>query len=155
MKKSGTMDVRQDAEKSHVQISDLPLEIVDLREHAVPGSTDGEGLIASSSRRGAVALLSEVKRPLSKYRHFGIGHDGEDEEEMVAHPARTTRGHNDPISEPKTPKQHSPTLPPSRTPAQRSNMSHRFKLPSVNEIDGLALPTDASLQSEVSEPTGL
>jgi len=154
IKRSGMMDVRQDAD--NVQISDLPLEVVDLREHIVSRSTDGDGSVASSSRHGAVALLSEdpleafiYRRSLSRYRHSETGHDGEGGEEVVA---RTTRlgGHDERIAEPATPKQQTPTLPPSRIPAQHSNVSHKFKLPSVNENDGLAL---FSLQSEVSELT--
>jgi hypothetical protein len=42
-------------------------------------------------------------------------------------------------------------LHPTKTPAQRSNMSYKSKLPSVNYNDGLAFPA-TSMQSEVSEP---
>jgi hypothetical protein len=79
------------------------------------------------------------------------GHIGEEEEE-VAHAAWTTSERDETTSEPGTSRQRPATLP-SKVPAQRSNVSHRFKLPSVNDNDGLALPTDASLQSQVSEPT--
>jgi hypothetical protein len=61
-------------------------------------------------------------------------------------------GHDEPISEPETPKQRPAALHPTKTPAQRSNVSHKYMLPSVNHSDGVALPTDTSMQSEVSEP---
>jgi hypothetical protein len=123
-----------------------------LREHTASESTDVS--FALPSRRGAVALpsadtLEVIEGPLSRYRHSKAGHDGEGEEE-VAHFARTAGGHDEPISEPETPKQRHAVLHPTKTPAQRSNVSHWSTLPSVNHSDGLALPTDTSMQSEVS-----
>jgi hypothetical protein len=129
-----------------------------LREDTTSESTDG--LIALPSRPSlrAVALPSEdtlkvVKGSLSRYRHSEAGHDGEGEEEEVAHVPRTPGGgHDEPISEPETPKQRPAALHPTETPAQHNNVSHKPMLPSVNHSDGLALPTDTSMQSEVSEP---
>jgi hypothetical protein len=130
------------------------LEIVDLREHTTSESTDG--LIALPSRRSAIALPSEntpevVKGSLSAYRHSKAGQDGEGEEEEVTHAPRTAAVHNEPISDPETPKQRPAALHPTKTPAQRSNVSHKSTLTSVNQSDGVALPTDTSTQSEVSE----
>ena len=131
------------------------MEIVDLREHIASESTDG--LIVLSPRRRAVALPSEdslevVEGTLSRYRHSKAGHNGEGEEEEVAHAARTAGGHDEPIPEQETPKQRPTALHPNKTPAQRINVSHKPTVPSVNHSDGLALPTDSSMQSEVSEP---
>ena len=116
-----------------MQISDLPLEMVDLREHTA--------LLPKP-----FALLSEdtiefFKGALSRYRHPEAGHIGE-VEEGVAHAARTASERNETISEPGTPKQRSATLPLSKTPAESN-------LPFVSNGDGLALPTDASVQSVV------
>jgi len=135
-----------DADKGHVQICVLPLEIVDLREHTASESTDG--LIALPSRRRAVALqsgdtLEVVEGSLSRYRHSKAGHYGEGEEEEVVHAARTAGGPDEPISEPETPKQRPAALDPTKTPAQRSNVSHKSTLPSVNHGDG-------SMQSEAA-----
>jgi len=143
-----------DADKGHVQISSgLLLEIVDLREHTTSESTDG--LIALPSRRSAIALPSEntpevVKGSLSAYRHSKAGQDGEGEEEEVTHAPRTAAVHNEPISDPETPKQRPAALHPTKTPAQRSNVSHKSTLTSVNQSDGVALPTDTSTQSEAA-----
>jgi hypothetical protein len=125
-----------------------------LREHTASESTDG--LIALPSRCRAVALqsgdtLEVVEGSLSRYRHSKAGHYGEGEEEEVVHAARTAGGHDEPISEPETPKQRPAALDPTKTPAQRSNVSHKSTLHSVDHSDGLALPTDTSMQSEVSE----
>jgi hypothetical protein len=105
--------------------------------------------------RKPFALLSEdtlefFKGSLSRYRHPEAGHIGEEEE--VAHAARTASERDETISEPGTPKQRPATLPFSKTPAECSNVSPESKLPSVSDGDDLALPTDTSLQSEVSEP---
>jgi len=104
--------------------------------------------------RRPFALLSDdtlefFKGSLSRNRHFKVDHNGE-EEGVVAHAARRAHERDKPISELETPKHRPATLPPSKTPAQRSNVS---KPPSVNHRDGLALPT--SLQSGVSNPTEL
>jgi hypothetical protein len=135
------------------------LEIVDLREHTASGST--EGLTASSSRRRAASPPPEntpevVKGSLSGFRYSKAGHDGEEEEGKVAHAPRTVRvgAQDEPIFESEAPEQRPAALHPTKTPAQRSNMSHESKLPSVNYNDGIALPT-TSMQSEVSEPTEL
>ncbi len=95
-----------------------------------------------------------VKGSLSGYRHSkpGAGHDGEGEEEEIAHTPRTAGGHNEPISESETPNQRPAALHPTKTPAQRSNVLHKSTLPSVNHSDGAGSPTDTSMQSEVSEP---
>jgi len=108
-----------------------------------------------ASVRKSFTLLSEnslefFKGSLTGYRHSEAGHI-EEEEEAVTHTAWTASEHDETTSEPGTSKQRPETLP-SKVPGQRSNVSHRFKLPSVNDNDGLALPIDASLQSEVSEP---
>jgi len=133
-----------DAAKGHVQTSDFPLEIVDLRED-------------TALLRKRFTLLSEdtlefFKGSLSRYHHSEAGHIGEEEEE-VAHAARmaSERDRRDEtISEPGSPKQRPASLPPSKTPAERSNVSPMSKLPSVSDGDGLALPTDTSLQSEAA-----
>jgi hypothetical protein len=133
------------------------LEIVDLREHTASESESTDSLIVLSPRRRAVALpfedsLEVVEGSLSRYRHSKAGHGGEGEEEEVAHAARTAGGHDEPIPEQETPKQRPTALQPNKTPAQRRNVSHKPTLPSVNHSDGLSLPTDSSIQSEVSEP---
>lgn len=117
-----------------------------------------DDLIASPSRRGAVAVLSEdtlevVDGSLSRYRHSKAGHNvEEEEEEEVVHAPRTAGGHDDgPISEPEIPKQRPTALHPTKTPAQSRNVSHKSTIPSVDHSDGLALPTGTSMQSEVSE----
>jgi hypothetical protein len=124
-----------------------------LREYIASESTDG--LIALPSRRRAIALPSEDTLEIVEgSRHSEARHDGEGEEGEVAHAARTVDGHNEPISEPETPKQRLTTLHPTITPARRSNVPHTSTLPSVNHNDSLAssLPTDTSTLSEVSEP---
>ena len=131
-----------------MHISDLPLEMVDLREH-------------TALLRNPFALLSEdtlefFKGALSRDRHSEAGHIGEVEEEAV-HASRTASEWDETISEPGTPKQRSATLPPSNTPAECSDVSPKSKLPSVTECNTLALqplPTDTSVQSvvTVSEP---
>jgi hypothetical protein len=122
-----------------------------LREHTASESTNG--LIALTSRRRAVALPSEDTLEIVKgHRHSKAGDDGEGEEEEVDHAARTAGGHDEPISEPETPKQRPAALHPTKTPAQRSIVSHKSTLPSVNYSDSLTLPTDTSMQSEVSGP---
>jgi hypothetical protein len=70
-----------------------------------------------------------------------------------AHAPRTASGHDELISEPRTPKQRPAALHPTKTPPQRGNVSNKSPLPSVNH-SGLALPVraDTSMQSEVSEP---
>ena len=133
------------------------MEIVDLREHTAPSSTDS--LNALPSRRGAVAVPSEdtlgvVNGSFPKDSHFKAGHDGGWEEELrVAYVARTAGGHGEPIPEPETPKQHPAVMHPTKTPAQHNNVSHKSTLPLANHSEGLALPSDAStsMQSEVSE----
>ena len=137
------MDLGQDAAKGHVQISDLPLEIVDLRED-------------TALLRKPFALLSEstlefFKGSLTRYGHSEAGHVGKEEDE-VAHASRMAGERDETISEPGTPKQHTPTFPLSQTPAECSNVSPKSELLSVSNGDGLALPIDTSLQSEVSEP---
>jgi hypothetical protein len=101
----------------------------------------------------AASALELVEGSLSRYRHSKAGHDGETEEEEVAHAARTAGGHDEPIPEPETPKQRFSALHPTKIPAQRRNMSHKSTIPSVNHSDGLALPTDTLMQSEVSGPS--
>lgn len=138
-----------DADKGHVQIiNSLPLEIIDLREHAAWGSM---GFDALPSRRRTVALLSEytlqaIGASLSRYRRSKAGHHREGE---VAHVARMAGGHDEPISEPETLKQRpaAPHPTTTKTPAQRSKVSYKFTLPSVNHNDGLPLPSDTSMQS--------
>jgi phage tail tape-measure protein len=105
--------------------------------------------------RKPITLLSDdtlefFKGSLSRYRHSEAGHIGEEEVE-VAHDAWSASERDETISEPGTPKQRPAALHPTKTPAQRSNVSHRSTLPSVNHSDGLALPTGTSIQSEVSE----
>ena len=139
----GTTDLRQDAAKGHVQTSDFPLEIVDLRED-------------TALLRKPFALLSEdtlefLKGSLSKYHHSEVGRVGKEEE--VAHAARTASERDETISEPGTPKRRTPTFPPSQAPTECDNVSPKSKLLSASDGDGLALPTDTSLQSEVSEPS--
>lgn len=132
---------------------------MDLRKYTAPESTDG--LIALLPRRRAVARPSEdtlgvVKGSLPQNIHFKAGHDEEGEEEVrVAHAARTAGGHDEPISQPETPKQRPAIMHPEKTPAQCHNASHKFTLPLANHSEDLALPSDASssMQSEVSEPS--
>ena len=104
------------------------VQIVDLREQTASESTDG----------------------LSRYRHSRAGHDGEGEGEEVPHTARTAGGHNEPISELETFRQRPEAPRPTKTPSQRSYVSHESVL-SANHSDGLAFPTDTSMRSEVSE----
>ena len=105
------------------------VQIVDLREQTASGSTDG----------------------LSGYRHSRAGHDGEGEGEEVPHTARTAGGHNEPISELETFRQRPEAPRPTKTPSQRSNLSHESVLFSANHSDGLAFPTDTSMRFEVSK----
>jgi len=120
------------------------LEIVDFRGHT------------ALSRRPSALLFDEslesFRGSLSGYRHLEADHNGEEEEEVVAHTARRAHERDESISGPETPKQRPATLPPSKAPAQRSNVSLKSKPPSVNHRDGLALSTDTSLQSGVSIP---
>jgi hypothetical protein len=107
--------------------------------------------------RKPFALLSEdtlefFKGSLSRYRHSDVGHI-EEEEEEVADGAESASD-DETISEPGTPQQRRAALHLTETPAQRSNVSSRSMVPSANRSDGLALPslpTDSSIQSEVSE----
>jgi hypothetical protein len=106
--------------------------------------------------RKPFSLLSEdtlefYKGSLSRYRHSEADHIGEEEEELTD-VSRTAGERDENISEPVTPKQHTAALPPSKAPAERSNVSPKSKTPSVSDGDGLALPTDTLLQLEVSEP---
>jgi hypothetical protein len=106
--------------------------------------------------RKPFALLSEdtlehVKGTLSRYHHSDAGQIWEEGEE-VSHTAGSASERNETISEPGTPKQRPAALYPTQIPAQRSNVSHKSALPSINRGDGLALPTDTS---GVSEPTEL
>jgi hypothetical protein len=109
--------------------------------------------------RKPFSLLSEdtfefYKGSLSRYRHSEAGHIGEEGEELTD-VSRTAGERDENISEPGTPKQHTAALPPSKAPAERSNVSPKSKTPSVSDSDGdgLALPTDTPLQLEVSEPS--
>ena len=81
---------------------------------------------------------------------YRTGHDGEGEEGGIAHATRTVAVRNEPISDSETPRQR-PAALPTKTPAQRSNVSHKSTLTSVNQSDGVALTTDTLTQSEVSE----
>jgi len=104
--------------------------------------------------RKPFALLSEDtlefhKGSLSRYRHSEAGHIGEEEEELTD-VSRTASERDETISEPGTPKQRPASLALSKTPAECSNVSPKSELPSVSDGDGLALPTNTSLQSEVS-----
>jgi len=115
-----------------VQISDLPLEVVDLREH-------------TALLRKPFALLSEdsfefFKGALSRDRRSEAGHIGEVEGEGV-HAARMASEWDETISEPGTPKQRSATLPPSKIPPEYSNFSPKSRT--------LSVVNDTSLQSVV------
>ncbi len=103
------------------------------------------------------AILSDdtlefFKGFLSRNRYSEADYNGEEEEEVVAHAAKRARERDEAISEPETHKQRPATLPPSKTLAQRSNVSHKSKLLSVNHRDDLAFLTDTSQESGVSKP---
>ena len=123
-----------------MQISDLPLEMVDLRDR-------------TALLRKPFALLSEntlefFKGALSRDRRSEAGHIVEVEEEAI-HAARSANEWDETISEPGTPKQRSATLPTSNIPDEYSNVSPKSELPSVSNGDSLAWPTDTSLRSVV------
>jgi hypothetical protein len=134
------------------------LEIVDLRGHTTSGSTDGEGLIVSSSQRRVLILVPPSEDTLevpegssSRYPQSEADSDVE-EGEGVADAARTVAGNDDPIPEsPKTPKLRPAAMPPSQPPGRRSPVSPRSKLPSVDVSNGLGLFIDTSLRPEARE----
>ena len=105
--------------------------------------------------RKPFALLSEdtlefFKGSLSRYRHSGASYIREEEEE-VAHAARTADERDETISESGSPKQRPPTLPPSKPTSECGSVSPTSKLTSVSDGDAFSLPTHTSLQSEASE----
>lgn len=127
-----------------VPVSISPPELANSTAHsgsglpvAAPGS-ESSGLVTNSLQMPLQSTWC-VRNPLIKLIHDVL---------------ITASGHNEPISERETwtPKQRPAALHPTKTPAQRSNVSHKSTLPPVDHSDGLDLPADASMQSEVSEP---
>ncbi|KAF8477678.1 hypothetical protein DFH94DRAFT_802855 [Russula ochroleuca] len=122
------LPIYTDADKGHVQIGDLPLEIVDL-------------WFEFWFLRLRILLILEVPEGSSSiYPHSEADSDVEEVEEGegVADAAKTVAGNDEPIPEsPKTPKLHPAALPPSQSPGRRSPVSPKSKLPSVGVSTGL------------------
>ena len=98
-----------------------------MRGQTTSESTNGDGSIASSSRRRALApppkdTVEVSKGPPSRYRNPEAVSLKEEKKEEAADAARTVAGNDEPqaISEPETPKQNHAALPPSNPPSQRS-----------------------------------